>query len=147
MTIIDFHTHFFPANLFRAIWKWFDEFGWDIQNKIFADELIEKLKSIGVTKMVLLNYSHKPGMSRELNRWTREFADRHAGIIPFGAVHPMDEDKDKVIDQCFDDYGFYGIKLHAIVLGMAVDDPVFFPIYEKIEDAGKILLMWEWGRW
>ena len=84
MTIIDFHTHFFPEKLFLAIWKWFDEYGWGIQHKVFADELIQKLKSIGTSKMVLLNYAHKPGMSQMLNQWTREFADRHPDIIRRG---------------------------------------------------------------
>jgi predicted TIM-barrel fold metal-dependent hydrolase len=141
MAIIDFHTHFFPEALFRAIWKWFDAYGWDIQNKLFADALIERLRSIGVSKMVLLNYAHKTGMSRSLNRWTREFADRQADVIPFGTVHPLDKDRDAIVAQCFEHYGFHGLKLHAFVLAMAVDDPLFFPIYEKIEDAGKILLL------
>jgi len=141
MTIIDFHTHFFPEKLFQAIWKWFDEYGWGIQHKVLADELIQQLKSIGTSKMVLLNYAHKPGMSQMLNQWTREFADRHQNIIPFGTVHPHDKDRDKIVTQCFEDYGFYGLKLHAHVLGIAVDDPIFFPIYEKIEGAGKILML------
>jgi predicted TIM-barrel fold metal-dependent hydrolase len=141
MTIIDFHTHFFPEKLFQAIWKWFDQYGWGIQHKIFADELIQKLKSIGTSKMVLLNYAHKPGMSQMLNQWTREFADRHPDIIPFGTVHPHDEDRHNIVTRCFEDYGFYGLKLHALVLRIAVDDPIFFPIYEKIQDAGKILML------
>jgi len=141
MTVIDFHTHFFPDNLFRAIWKWFDQYAWDIQHRIFADELIQKLKSIGVSKMVLLNYAHKPGMSLMLNQWTREFARKHPEVIAFGTVHPHDENRDRVVTQCFEDYGFHGLKLHAHVLGIAVDHPAFFPIYEKIEKKGKILML------
>jgi hypothetical protein len=91
MTIIDFHTHFFPESLYRAIWKWFDDYLWGIQHKVFADELFQKLKSMGISKMVLLNYAHKPGMSQMLNQWTREFADKYPEIIPFGTVHPHDE--------------------------------------------------------
>jgi len=141
MTIIDFHTHFFPENVFQAIWKWFDTYGWTIQHKVFADELIQKLKSIGISKMVLLNYAHKPGMSQMLNQWTREFADKQPDVIPFGTVHPHDKDRDRIVAQCFEEYGFYGLKLHALVLKMAVDDPVFFPIYEKTEEFGKILML------
>jgi len=141
MTIIDFHTHFFPESLFRAIWKWFDDYLWGIQHKVLADELFKKLKSIGISKMVLLNYAHKPGMSRKLNQWTREFTHKYPDVIPFGTVHPNDKDRDKIVTQCFEDYGFYGLKLHAIVLRMAVDDPIFFPIYEKMEEAGKILML------
>jgi len=141
MTIIDFHTHFFPDNVFRAIWKWFDAFGWEIQHKIFADELIQRLKSIGVAKMVLLNYAHKPGMSQMLNEWTHRFSERHPEIIPFGTVHPHDKERDKIVNQCFEEFGFYGLKLHTHVLKIAADDPILFPIYERIEAAGKILLL------
>ena len=141
MFIIDCHTHFFPENLFRAIWKFFDDYLWGIQHKIFADELIQKLKSIGISKMVLLNYAHKPDMSQALNQWTREFADQYPEIIPFGTVHPHDEGLDRIMTQCFEDHGFYGLKLHALVLKMPVDDPVFFPIYEKMEEIGKILML------
>jgi len=139
--VVDFHTHFFPENVFHAIWKWFDENAWVIQHKVPAEELVQRLKSIGVSKMVLLNYAHKPGMSRMLNRWTRGFAGKHQEIIPFGTVHPLDEDRDEILTECLEEWGFYGLKVHVIVLGVAVDDPVFFPIYEKIEELGKILLL------
>ena len=141
MTVIDFHTHLFPDKLFKAIWGYFDKYGWAIQHKIFADELIQRLTSIGVSNVVLLNYAHKPGMSQGLNQWTREFADRHPNVIPFGAIHPQDEDRDGILTQCFEEYGFYGLKLHALVLKLAVDAPVFFPIYEKMEENGKILML------
>lgn len=141
MTIIDFHTHLFPDKLFKAIWAYFDKYGWAIQHKVLADELIQRLTSIGVSKMVLLNYVHKPGMSQELNQWTRAFADRHPNVIPFGAIHPQDDDRERILTQCFEEYGFYGLKLHALVLKLAVDAPVFFPIYEKMEENGKILML------
>lgn len=141
MTIIDFHTHFFPESLFRAIWNWFEKFGWGARHKFLADELIEQLKSIGVSKMVLLNYAHKTGMSRSLNQWTKDLAEKHPEIIPFGAAHPHDEDCESIVDQCFDEFGFYGLKLHVHVLEIAADDPSFFPIYEKIEAAGKVLML------
>jgi len=141
MTIIDFHTHFFPEPLFRAIWRWFDRYAWNIQHRVFAEELIERLEGLGVSKMVSLNYAHKPGMSRSLNAWTWGLARGHPQVIPFGTVHPHDEDRDEIVDCCFDQYGFHGLKLHAHVLGIAVDHPVLFPIYDRIEGAGKILML------
>ncbi len=38
--LIDFHTHFFPDKLFEAIWKWFEDQGWPIIYKKYADDLI-----------------------------------------------------------------------------------------------------------
>ena len=141
MTIIDFHTHFFPENLFQAIWRWFDKYAWDIQHKIPSEELIKKLKTLGVTQMVLLNYAHKPGMSERLNQWTSDFSKTHPEVIPFGTVHPRDKDVKKIMTQCFEEYGFYGIKVHGHVSGVAIDDPASFPIYERIEAAQKLLML------
>ena len=141
MPILDCHTHFFPEGLFQAIWRWFDEYGWNIRYKIPAEEVVTQLQSIGVQRMVLLNYAHKPGMSLALNQWTYAFAKKHPEILPFGTLHPHDEKPLSILHQCFHEFGFYGIKLHAHVLGIAIDDPVFFPIYEKIEEEGKVLTL------
>jgi uncharacterized protein len=141
MKILDFHVHFFPEKLFGAIWDWFDKNGWQVEHKIQAEEVSQRLQSLGVEKMVLLNYAHKAGMSTSLNKWTHEFVKTHPEIIPFGTVHPHDEDCKKELDRCFQEYHFHGIKLHTHVMAIAADDPCLFPIYEKMEESQKILLM------
>lgn len=141
MEVIDFHTHFFPEKLYKAIWDWFESHGWPIQYKVQADETARLLKEQGVSRYVILNYSHKPGMSDSLNAWTHAFALRHPESIPFGAIHPEDEKVGRLLDRCFKDYGFKGIKFHCHVAGIRPDDERMFPIYEKILEFDRVLLI------
>lgn len=140
MDIIDVHTHLFPERLFRAIWKWFDEHGWKVRHQIQADEVVEALGRMGVSRFVLLNYAHKAGMSESLNAWTFEFCKKYPQIIPFGAVHP-DDDVSKILDRCFTEYNFYGLKFHSHVTAIRPDDERMFPIYEKIIEHDRVLIL------
>ena len=29
--LVDAHVHLFPDELFKAVWQWFDQFGWPIR--------------------------------------------------------------------------------------------------------------------
>jgi hypothetical protein len=142
MTIIDAHVHLFPEPLFRAIWKWFDEHGWKVRYKVQAEEVVRLLKENGTDLYVVLNYSHKPGMSESLNAWTYEFCKtRPKEAIPFGAIHPEDENAMALLDRCFKEYGFYGLKFHSHVSGIRPDDKKMFPIYEKLIEHDKALTL------
>jgi hypothetical protein len=139
--VIDFHTHFFPEKLYRAIWDWFETHGWPVKYQVQADEAARLLVAQGVSRYVVLNYAHKPGMSEPLNAWTREFASRHPEAIPFGAIHPEEENVSGLLERCFRDYGFKGLKFHTHVAGIRPDDPKMFPVYEKILEHGRVLLI------
>ena len=139
--IIDFHAHFFPEKLYKAIWGWFETYGWSIRYQVQAEEAARLLKGLGVDRYVVLNYSHKPGISASLNAWTHEFAKTHSEAIPFGAIHPEDEDVSGLLDRCFCDYGFKGVKFHTHVTGVRPDDERMFPIYEKVIEHDRILLI------
>ncbi len=139
--VIDFHTHFFPEKLYKAIWDWFETHGWPIKYQVQAEETARLLKAQGVSRYVVLNYSHKPGMSESLNAWTHAFAQRHPEAIPFGAIHPDEENVSGLLDRCFRDYGFKGLKFHTHVTGIRPDDPKMFPVYEKMIEHGRILLI------
>lgn len=141
MDVIDFHTHFFPEKLNKAIWDWFETHGWPIKYQIQADETARFLEAQGVSRYVVLNYSHKPGMSESLNAWTHAFAQRHPESIPFGAIHPDEENVSGLLDRCFRDYGFKGLKFHTHVTGIRPDDERMFPVYEKIIEHDRILLI------
>ena len=141
MEIIDSHVHLFPERLFSAIWDWFDRHGWGVRYRIQADEIVRCLKEAGVGRFVLLNYSHKPGMSESLNAWTREFCEKCPEAIPFGAIHPEDKDVGKLLDRCFGDYGFFGLKFHSHVTGIRPDDERMFPVYEKLIEYGRVITL------
>lgn len=140
--LIDFHTHFFPDKLFQAIWKWFEDQGWPIVYKKKADDLVAILKGEGVNRCVSLHYPHKPGLSRSLNAFAHSLAQKYPDfIIPFGSLHPDDENPEKILKECFETYGFGGIKIHCHVQHVAPDDPRMEPIYEICQAYKKIVLI------
>ncbi|HEX5037702.1 MAG TPA: amidohydrolase family protein [bacterium] len=141
MPVIDFHTHFFPEKLYKAIWHWFDNHGWPIRYQVQAEETAHLLKEFGVDRYVILNYSHKPGMSESLNAWTYEFSKIHPEAIPFGAIHPEEGNVGKLLHRCFVDYGFKGLKFHTHVTGIRPDDERMFPVYEKMIEHDRVLLI------
>jgi predicted TIM-barrel fold metal-dependent hydrolase len=142
MNIIDFHAHFFPDRMFDAIWRWFEKFAWPIEYKKYADELISILKKEGVARCVSLHYPHKPGMVEFLNAWAYDLGQKYPDfVIPFGSVHPGDEEKGRILKACFEDYDFKGIKIHCHVEQVAPDDPRMEPIYKICEEYDRILLI------
>lgn len=139
--IIDFHTHFFPEKLYKAIWQWFETNGWPIKYQVQADDAAKLLLNQGVSRYVVLNYSHKAGMSESLNEWTHAFAQNHPEAIPFGAIHPVDDNVKGLLERCFRDYRFQGIKFHTHVSGIRPDDRRMIPIYETIMKYDRVLLI------
>lgn len=141
MKILDAHVHLFPDRLFLAIWDWFEKHGWPVRYKIFADEVVRKLQKQGVERFIVLNYSHKSGMSESLNAWTHEFCKKYPRLIPFGAIHPEDKNLVALLDRCFTEYRFYGLKFHSHVTGIRPDDERMFPIYEKLIEHDKVITL------
>ncbi len=129
-TFWDTHVHLFPDKLLQAIWKWFRRAGWNIP---FSGQDPDTLYSIwqesGAQRAFLLPYCHKPGMSRDLNRWIRNYCQLHPELVPFATVHPLDEDREEILETALDSWGFAGIKLQLAVLGYPADDPSLFSIY------------------
>ncbi len=138
---IDFHTHFFPENFQRAIYDWFETYGWGIHHRFTFEESISYLKSSGYEKWVVAVYAHKKGVADFLNRWVGEAGKKYGEIIPFGTVHPEDEDPEKVVERAFKDYGVKGIKFHTHVAGFPPEDERLFPAYEKILKYNGLLLL------
>src|SRR5512134_1044094 len=87
--VIDAHVHLFPSHIFSAIWAWFDENAWPIRYRLSSSDVLSYLLSHGVRRVVALQYAHRPGIARMLNRHMvdtcREFTGRVAGMA---AVFP-----------------------------------------------------------
>jgi predicted TIM-barrel fold metal-dependent hydrolase len=141
MKIFDAHVHLFPDQIFRAIWKWFDDNAWKIQYQVSADDVVRILKEHGIERFLVLNYAHKAGIAKSLNEWTYNFCSKYPEAIPLGTVHPDDEDIDKILDKCFVDYKFAGLKLHCHVTSIRPDDERMSPIYEKLIEHDKIFVL------
>ncbi len=143
MGIIDIHVHYFPKPLFRAIWKYFESHTnglWNINYKICEKEIVAELAKKDVRRFTTLVYAHKKGLAGNLNKYIYESSLKYPEILPFGTVFAGDGDVLKTAKMIFEDWKFYGIKLHPFVSREELDDTRFFPAYEMMESLGKILV-------
>ena len=145
---IDIHTHFFPAKIFEAIWKFFEMpsetghvRGWSINYKKPTNELVEFLKSMNIKAFTTLNYAHKKGVAEYINNWTKEFVKKYKESIPFGCVCPEDENRVEYITDLFDNHNFVGLKVQPLVQNFYASDERMDPIYDLIVDRGKWYLI------
>jgi hypothetical protein len=87
--VIDAHVHLFPDHMFASIWKWFEKFGWPIRYRLGSPEVIEFLLSRSVSRIVGLQYAHKPGVARELNVYMAKLCSRYQQLIGMATVFPV----------------------------------------------------------
>lgn len=141
---IDLHTHFFPPEIFKAIWNFFElpnkkgkPRGWPIKYKYSTEKLVKILESQNVEKFSTFNYAHKAGVADFINEWTNQFVKEFKNALAFGCVSPEDEDRVEYISKIFDIYNFYGIKLQLLVQNFYPYDERMFEVYDIILDRGK----------
>ena len=82
--LVDVHTHFMPAPVFRKVWAHFERLRnpdgsphWPVRYRGDQATRVATLRRLGVRRFTSLAYPHKPGMAQWLNEWTRDFAARH----------------------------------------------------------------------
>jgi len=112
--VLDCHVHLFPDKLFQAIWRWFDQYGWEIRYKIPYTRIIEFLFAKGIKNFTGLIYSHKPGIAGELNEFMVQVCSRYPGVIGFATVYPGEDGAVDILEQAFAK-GLQGVKLHQHV--------------------------------
>ena len=144
---IDAHCHFFPPEIFKAIWDYFELKdthgklqGWPINYKQSTEDLIAILERHNVKFFTTLNYAHKPGVAEYINEWTYNFTTKYQHAIPFGCVWPEDKNLEQYVEKIFDEYQFKGIKIQPLVQNFYLDDDRLKNIYNLIIDQGKWLI-------
>lgn len=139
--VVDAHVHIFPGNVFSAIWSWFEENAWPIRYRLSSSDVLGYLLSRGVSHVVALQYAHKPGISRMLNRHMvekcREFPGRVTGLA---AVFPGEENAETTLKEAFAD-GLMGVKLHAHVQCFDMNAQEMDVIYDLCETEHKPMVM------
>lgn len=140
--LIDGHIHIFPEKMMQAVFNFFEKtYSWKLPFTPNPDTLLDVLADQGVEKAFTLAYTHKPGLSRELNHWLAEYCVSKACLYPFGAIHPQDPDFEKIITESLDQYKFPGMKLHCLVQRIRPDDSKLFPLYEAITERSKGIII------
>ena len=139
--VVDAHVHVFPDSIFSAIWSWFDENAWSIRYRLTTSEVWEYLWSRGVSRIIALQYAHKPGISRWLNEYMaekcREFPGKVSGLA---TVFPGEADAGQILKEAFDN-GLKGVKLHAHVQCFDMDSEEMGMIFDLCRTERKPMVM------
>ncbi len=140
-SVIDAHVHIFPRSIFSAIRKWFDKNAWQIRYQLTSSEIFEFLLSHGIKHIIALQYAHKPGIARQLNRYmaekTREYSNRVTGMA---TVFPGENNAEKILQEAFDS-GLKGLKLHAHVQCFDMNGDHMNRLYECCQANNKPIVM------
>ena len=139
--VIDAHVHIFPTSIFSAIWKWFDENAWHIRYQLTSSKIFEFLLSHGINHIIALQYAHKPGIARQLNKYMaercREYNNRVTGMA---TVFPGENNAEAILQEAFDS-GLGGLKLHAHVQCFDMSCDHMNRLYECCETNKKPIVM------
>lgn len=134
----DSHVHIFPEKMMKAVFAFFQSrYSWSLPFPTNPDCLQKNLLEQGVEKAFTLAYTHRPGLSRPLNRWLAAYCAENPTLTPFGAVHPLDPDLSEIVTECLDLFNFPGMKLHCLVQQCRPDDEKLNPLYETVLERSK----------
>ena len=113
--VVDAHVHVFPDPVFEAVRGWFEEYGWPIRYRLSSKTLIGFLLARGVSHVVALQYAHKPGIARGLNRYLADLCACFPGrVTGMATVFPGEPEAGAILREAFA-MGLAGVKLHAHV--------------------------------
>ncbi len=139
--VIDAHVHIFPSSIFSAIREWFDENAWHIRYQLTSSKIFEFLLSHGINHIIALQYAHKPGIARQLNKYMaercREYNNRVTGMA---TVFPGENNAETILQEAFDS-GLGGLKLHAHVQCFDMSCDHMNRLYECCETNKKPIVM------
>lgn len=134
--VIDAHVHLFPDRVFDAIHRWFEAHGWPIRYPFHTPEVLSFLFARGVSRVIALAYSHKPGMARALNAYMAEVCRREPRVTGLATVLPGEPGARAILEEAFA-LGLSGVKLHCHVQCFSPDAPELHELYEACVAANR----------
>jgi predicted TIM-barrel fold metal-dependent hydrolase len=139
--VVDAHVHVFPEPIFRAVWGWFEEYGWPIRYQMRSADLLQYLFSRGISHVVALQYAHKPGMARELNEYMVGLCRRFPGkLTGMATIFPGEPDARAILKEAFA-MGLDGVKLHIHVQCVDMQSEAVDQVCAVCEQEGKPLVV------
>lgn len=137
MNILDFHAHYFPDDLApRAVSKLVGSApGMTAGTDGTLAGLTDSMRRAGIGLAVTLPVATRPSQVSQINESAIALADSR--IIPFGALHPDDEDWRSEIDR-LSAHGVRGVKLHPEYQNFHLGDRRLTPMYEALQAAGLV---------
>ncbi len=122
--------------------KWTQRFnpGHPVPEDISLGALFDEYRQVGVD--AIWNFAHAifPEETASLNEWNHRLAQAHPEIVPIGTCHPEAPEPLAVIDRCFTEYRFIGMKFHPYVQRFTPWEERFFPFYERIAAHGGLVI-------
>lgn len=138
--LFDTHVHFLPPPVMRKVRQQFDQAGpligrpWPLAYRGSDDELITRLRAIGVRRFTALPYAHRPGIAEYLNAWAADFADAVPECLRSATIYPEDGVTAYVAELIAQ--GTEVFKVHVQVGDFDLVDPLLDGAWEMIAAAG-----------
>ncbi|MDF1578900.1 MAG: amidohydrolase family protein [Desulfobulbales bacterium] len=137
--IIDFHAHAFPDKVAAGAVPALAGAG-NVTPCLDGrlDSLLSAMDSAGIERSILCSIATRPGQFDSILAWSKEI--RSGRIIPFPSFHPDNPEALANIARIRAE-GFKGIKMHPYYQDFVLDEERMFPLYERISEAGLVLVM------
>ncbi len=140
MNIIDSHCHIYPDKIAEKasqnMWRFYDVVG---RYNGTLSRLLETEKAAGVRHIIVQSVATTPAQVSSINRFIAKTVEENSSMTGLGTLHPdslsLKEDFDEIIN-----LGLKGIKLHADIQGIAINDPRCYKIYELCEGKLPVLM-------
>jgi predicted TIM-barrel fold metal-dependent hydrolase len=139
---VDCHAHLLPPDRMAKLIRWTLRFNprHPVSPTVTLATLLAEYREAGVDRV--WNFAHAifPEETQPLNEWNWRLGEAEPRVLPFGTCHPLVPDPLAVLDRCFDEYDFIGIKFHPFVQRFTPWEPRHFPLYERIARHGRIVV-------
>jgi predicted TIM-barrel fold metal-dependent hydrolase len=138
--LFDVHVHFLPPPVMRKVRAQFDTAGpligrpWPLAYRGDDEDLIARLRAMGVRRFTALPYAHRPGIAEYLNGWAAELADAVPECLRCATFYPEDGVTAYVADLVAARTDVF--KVHVQVGDFDLVDPRLDDAWEMIAAAG-----------
>ncbi len=138
MTIIDIHTHAFSDGIApKAVEALEKSSGTKALLNGTTCDLLRSMKRAEVALSVIQPVATKPAQVRAINTWASQIPGNE--LLAFATLYPGQSDWEEEIEQ-IKRAGMLGVKLHPDYQNFDPDDRALFPMYEKLQAEGLIVL-------
>lgn len=139
--IIDTHCHIYPDKIaLKASKNMSDFYSIRCNYDGTLSKLIELERAAGIDHTVVQSVATAPGQVSGINRFLAETVAASGGkFTALGALHPLSADIESDL-RLIKELGLKGIKLHADIQQIAINDRRCYKIYEQCEGVLPILM-------
>jgi uncharacterized protein len=138
--LFDAHVHLLPPPVMRKVRRQFDTAGpligraWPLAYRGDDDDLVARLRALGVRRFTALPYAHRPGIASYLNAWAAELADAVPECLRSATFYPEDDVTAYVTELVAN--GTEVFKVHAQVGDFDLVDPLLDETWSLLAAAG-----------